>query len=612
MTANAIALDYTFLGNFNFSDSGAAGGDVTVQTGTLTATTGAQIGSLVLSPVPGIPGIGISGAVSVTADSILLSGFQPGELTGGIFRPASIFSSLQPETEGAGGDVTVTTGSLSLVGGATIGTSSFGIGNAGNITVTARQSVAIDGAVYTTFDNETHPTGITSELFTGAAGRSGNIAITTPVLKVTNGGTITATSNGTGDAGSITINATESASFDGVVSFASVGQRDRISRAAVIAGTDIVGNGGTLTLTTSNLTLTNGAQLTAQTDGNGNAGNLQVRVQNLLSLDQAGTGILANTSPGSTGNGGSIFIDSAQTVIRNGARIAVDSRGSGVAGNSFLQGRSLVLDNGLISAETVSNTGGNLTLRINDTLAMQGGSRISTSAGTALAGGDGGNITINTRFLATALNGNNDITANAFTGRGGQVNITAQGIFGFLVLSRSQLEAALGTSDPNLLNPAFLPTSNITAISQFNPNLSGQVIIQSPNTDPSRGVVPQPPAIVDASRLIAQDCSATGGVIARQLGSLVVTGQGGLAPSPTDQLRGDSLLIGWENLNGTGQAVQSSAVVQPPRSPVQLVEVQALERQSDGRVVLVAHDPEGSNQEFWSRPITCPTLPTQP
>lgn len=605
VTANSISLGtFSFLGSASFSDSGGRGGDVSVQTGTLTAINGAQLGSFTF-------GIGDAGNVAVTAQNISLSGFLPANLAAGIFTPTAIFSSSQIGAEGNSGNINVTTGTLTITGAAAVSTTSYSLGNAGNIDINASRIIQVDGAVYTGADvsDTVEPSAISSEVFRGGVGRGGNINISTPVLNVTNGGTITATSNGTGDAGSINIVATQSATFDGVVSFANIGQRDRISRAAVIAGKEIVGNGGSLTITTPNLSLTNGAQLTAQTEGQGNAGNVQLNVGNSLLLAGTGSGVLASTTVGSTGAGGSIFISNPnKATIQNGARIAVNSQGSGTAGNIFLQAKNLVLQNqGVITAETVSNTGGDITLKVSDVIVMRSNSRISTSAGTIGAGGDGGNITINTRFLVAEPTENSDITANAFTGRGGSVDITAEGIFGFLVLSRSQLEAALGTSDPNLLNPAFLPTSNITAISQVNPNLNGTVVIRSPNPDPSRGALPLPPEIVDASRLIAQDCAA-GSTIARRLGSLTVTGQGGLPPSPTDQLRGDSLLVGWDNLSGTSRNNQPSAVVPQQRSPIQLVEVQTLEKRPDGRVVLVAHTPAASNQEFWNRPVNCPTL----
>jgi large exoprotein involved in heme utilization and adhesion len=206
-----------------------------------------------------------------------------------------------------------------------------------------------------------------------------------------------------------------------------------------------------------------------------------------------------------------------QVIIRDGAKISVNSDGTGDAGNITLQGGILTLDNkASISAQTAGSQGGNININLQDVLVLRRGSQISTTAGTAFAGGDGGNITINAPFIVALPQDNSDITANAFTGKGGNVNIRAQGVFG--IEARSQ--------------PT--PQSDITASSQF--GISGQVIINTPNVDPTQGLVELPTGITDVSRLIDNSCVA----IAPKNGSeFIVTGRGGLPPSPDDFLSGD-------------------------------------------------------------------------
>ncbi|MBD2461532.1 filamentous hemagglutinin N-terminal domain-containing protein [Oscillatoria sp. FACHB-1407] len=613
LNVETASLNFTFLGSFSASGEGGRGGDVLIQANSISGTTGTQISSSAF-------GIGDAGNITVTAEEITLSGFQPLDLVGGAFVPSSIFSTAQPGAEGNSGNVTVTTDRLTLQNGAIVGTSSFAVGNAGRINVTASESISIDGAALLEFDGtrDTQPSGITSELGQGAVGQGGAISITTPILRVTNGGTITSSSDGDGNAGSVTINATESASFDGVATFASFPDGDRISRAAVFVGENATGNGGTLTITTPNLSLTNGAQLTAETRGVGNAGNIQLNISDSLLLDGRNTGIFANTTATATGNSGSITIQNPnQVTIRDRARIAVDSQGSGTGGNINIQADSLVLDNrALLTAETASNRGGDIVLQIGDVIVLRQGSRISTTAGTARAGGDGGNIIIDTPFLVGAPTENNDITANAFTGRGGRVLITTQGIFGFTPRSRAELEALLGTSDPTQLDPAALATSDITAISQANPNLNGEIIIRTPDTDPLRGVTNLPSDIVDASRLIAQGCSA-GGAVASNQGSLVVTGRGGLPPSPTEHLRTDAYVIGWETVTPSTQtpdqtASGSDATTSQRTRPSQITEAQAFGRDAEGRMSLVAQVPGAAIQDFNTSPAVCSptTLPS--
>lgn len=165
-------------------------------------------------------------------------------------------------------------------------------------------------------------------------------------------------------------------------------------------------------------------------------------------------------------------------------------------------------------------------------------SEISTTAGTADFPGNGGNININTEIIAALEN--SDISANAFDGRGGVINITAEGIFGLEPRSREELEnlldADLSQFDPSIDLP---DTSDITAISRTDPTLSGQIALNTPDIDPSRGVVELEDEIVDVASLIDRDpCRIV------QNSEFVETGKGGIPASPTDPLTPRE---GWED-----------------------------------------------------------------
>jgi filamentous hemagglutinin family protein len=696
--ANALSLGaFSTLGSATFSGFGGNSGNVQVEAGSISAVGGAQITSAAF-------GLGSAGNIDISAQDITLKGFLAqnvaGEYANGSYIPTAISSTAQPGAEGNSGNVNIRTGTLSITDGAAIFTQSLGVGNSGNININASSLIAVDGAVF--LDSfGTQPSAISSELAAGATGKGGNIFITTPVLNVTNGGTVSAVSDGAGDAGSITIDATESVAVDGVVSFANVGQRDRPSQIAVLTAENATGNGGSLTLTTPSLSLTNSGQLTAETLGVGNAGNLLVNVGNSLEIDGSGSGILAGTSRGSTGQGGSIFVShpdkltirdngriGAETLgvgaggsidlqarslqvenggqitaktkgpgnagnvvltisdkltlqgfgsgilantgpnstgnggdisvfslnalnIENGARLAVDSQGEGAGGDITVRTRSIDLNNaGVITAETASTKGGNVSIFASDPLNMTNNSRISTTAGTAKAGGDGGNIVIKAPFLISGSNDNSDITANAYSGRGGRVDITTNGILGMTVRSRSDLESALGTSDPNRLDPALLPSSDITAISQTNPNLNGVVDIRSFDSDPFQNVYILPSTTVDVAKLVARGCS-TGSNVAKSksLGTLVVTDRGGLPPSPTDQLDANGLLLGWES--SRPESLQSVRPPQGAPEPVaqttaqQVVEAQAFAIGPSGQVTLVARANDAEPTALSDPPQLC-------
>lgn len=521
--ANTINLDFSAIAAITFGP--ADSGNVLLQGETLTATTGAQIASATL-------GTGDAGDVTVAVEDITLSGFQPGELSGDIFAPSTISSSVQPGGTGNGGAVRITGTTLSVLNGADIGTSTFGAGNAGSILIDASEAVTVDGAVFVDFATfqASQPSGIASEVFTGASGNGGQITVNTSILTVSNGGTITSQSNGDGNAGQITLQATEAITFEGAVDFSALGQPDRSSSATVEVLSEATGQGGVLTVSAPAIAVTNGGQLLAASEGEGAAGNLRI------------------------------------------------------------EGGTLLLDGGLISAETFSSTGGNINLQLQDLTVLTNDSRISTTAGTAQAGGNGGNISLASTFVvASPDDGNNDITANAFSGAGGRVEIIADGIFGLAPLSKDELASLLNTDDPVLLNPVNLATNDITAISQTNADLQGSVTIVSPDVDPGQGVVALPNTIVDASRLIARGCSS-GGAIAEEIGSLVVTGRGGLPASPSQPLNSRQSLLDWVNAPA---AEASTARPVPLRvdTPRRIREVQSLVVRPDGQVILTGLAP---------------------
>lgn len=508
----------SLLGSVSFSDSGGNGGDVIVQADSITATEGGQIGSLANF-------LGDAGDVTVTANTITLSGFLPAELSEDIFSGSAIFSSVSRDVEGNSGMVTLNTGTLRVEEGASVTTSSFGIGDAGAIEINASDRVEVDGAVFADFAGRSQPSSIASEIFTGAIGEGGQISIRTPTLSLTNGGTITTLSDGDGSAGNINLTITDTILVDGVVSFAEAEAEDRVSRISVITESEATGEAGKLIIQAPSLVLANGGQLTAES-------------------------------------------------------------------------RGLMAD----------NQGGDILLGISDVISMTGGSRISATAGTSGAGGNGGNIDIDATFVTAEANGNNDITANAFDGQGGSVNITAVGILGLTARSRSELESLLGTTDPVQLDPVNLSSSDITAISQANPRLNGVVVLRSPDVDPSRDAVDLPSDVVDASRLIAQGCAADG-VLADELGGLIITGRGGLPQTPGDRLGFQPLVLDWDTFEvaefetsiedsggdrGGDRPLSQASASQRSKQPSPLVEVQALTRRADGKVILTAENIGGN------------------
>ena len=144
-------------------------------------------------------------------------------------------------------------------------------------------------------------------------------------------------------------------------------------------------------------------------------------------------------------------IETGELIVRDRATIAgsslnpvSDALG---AGNLQITAQSIRLDNlAKLQAAATSGQGGDITLQVQDLLLLRRNSEISTTAGIAGAGGNGGNITIdNTPFIVAVPFENSDIKANAYIGQGGKVTINAQGIFGLAQRNLEDLQTLLNT-----------------------------------------------------------------------------------------------------------------------------------------------------------------------
>jgi filamentous hemagglutinin family protein len=496
------------------------GGDIILDEGKLTAPSGrielgsVSSGSLVsLNPVPegwvlgydnalNFQNILLTGLINDLKNSSLLTTSGRGksgsiqvrgnlvELVGSAFLQNVNFGDEN------GGDIVVTANKLLVRDGGQILTGSGGKATGGNLIVNAAESIDIVGSVNTLY---------LSSIFSGASasGDGGNIAINTGRLRIQNGGTISSESSGvrlppdflqflpaTGKAGNLTINATKSVELIG----------------------KWAGNASTLT---------------ASTQGSRNAGQLTINTGELIIRD------------------GAEIVTSSRIAIPPNATYLGDRRNLGKAGDLNINARSILLDNqGKIVSETDLGTGGNITLQIEDFLLMRRDSQISTNAGKIQALGDGGNITINApQGFIVADRENNDITANGFNGSGGRAKISANGILGIEPRSRAYIATQLGTNDPSQLDPSKLITSDITAISQVNPNLNGVVIINTLDIDTSHGL-PELQQEPDEPKL-TQACQQN---IASKKSQFIMTGRGGLSSHPGEVLQGSNIQADWISL----------------------------------------------------------------
>ena len=271
---------------------------------------------------------------------------------------SSVFSRVLEGAVGSGGDINITTGSLVLTKGTQLNTSTYGQAKAGNVTINARDTVTFDGTAADSTEGNRNPSGVFSRVEEGAVGTAGDINITTGSLTVRNGAQLTASTDGQGNAGNVTINARDTVTFDGTDgNVGNVGSSGAFSQ----VNSTGVGKGGTIDITTGSFALTNGAQLSALTKGQENAGNVTIDARDQVQLNNGE--IFTNaTSNATSAEGGNVTIAAKDIRLRNNSFIRTDlSSGQGSGGNITLTANTiLALENSDILAFASEGKGGNI------------------------------------------------------------------------------------------------------------------------------------------------------------------------------------------------------------------------------------------------------------
>ncbi len=274
-------------------------GNVTIVTPQLTVANGAVIGS-VTSSRRGSKG----GNLMINADRIEVVGNH---------LPSATALSTASFGSGKAGDVIINTRSLLVRDSAAITSSSLSQGNAGNIQITATDSVEVRGNI---------PGGITPSQIRSAI----------------------------------------------------IAPSRNAQRFFGIAPTP-TGAGGNVKINTPMLTIADQASITVRNQGIGNAGNIYLTA-NTIRLDNGGANLPNNlggvTATTNSGTGGEIVIQSDVLFLRRGSVIATDAKNSGAGGNININSPIIVgLENSDIIANAIGGRGGNISIITQDLIGLK-------------------------------------------------------------------------------------------------------------------------------------------------------------------------------------------------------------------------------------------------
>ncbi|NEO41685.1 MAG: S-layer family protein [Moorea sp. SIOASIH] len=441
---------------------GLIGGDIAIPGGNLTATDGRiELGSVGSNGVVNLTPTDTSfmldySAVQEFQDISLSEGSRvetSGE-SGGSMQVQGAKVSLRDrsfvfaDTKGSasGGGIVVEASQLSLEGGSRITTDVLGSGQGGDLIVNATESIGVIGV-----SAEGTLSTLGANVTEGGTGNGGDVSITTGQLLVKDGAIVSAGTDSKGDGGNLSVDASSKIQLIGTTP-------DGRIPSGLFTQAQGTGTAGDLSITTGQLLVSDGAQVSADTRGEGDGGNLSVDASSkiqLIGTSASGRSVSAlSTQTLGTAKAGDLSITTGELILSDGAVVSAGTFGEGDGGNLTVDAFSTVqvigtsasgrFPNGLFTQTQGTGKAGDLSITTGELMVSDGA---VVSAGTS-GEGDGGDLTVDAsskvQLIGTSASGripSGLFTQTQGTGKAGDVSITT----GQLILSDGAVVSA-GTS----------------------------------------------------------------------------------------------------------------------------------------------------------------------
>jgi large exoprotein involved in heme utilization and adhesion len=243
----------------------------------------------------------------------------------------------------------------------------------------------------------------------------------------------------------------------------------------------------------------------------------------------------------------------------------------GASGNLTIDAKIVQLDNGKITASTVSGVGGNVEIQARDNF-WRNGSIIDAKARNL---GNGGNINIISPTLL--ILDVSQINASAIDGNGGKIDIFTQGLFRS---TESMLEAS------SLLG------------------IDGIISIDTPEINPNAGLVKLSEQTTQPENKVAQTCHNNN---SQASNSFVITGKGGFLEQP-QQIRSNIAVLDDLGINSNFSDNEDLTVSLESisNSPKSMIEAKGWYVDDRGRIILTDNINKAENLvSNGDRAISC-------
>lgn len=315
------------------------GGSIRVRAEQLELLDGGQIRTRAFADTPA------GSLVIAGADTVVASGVDAAGIPSGLFSRSRETASAT----GTGGLLSIHTRVLELLDGATVSSATFGAADAGGVEVDASERVTVQSG----------PSGlsrISAAAAPGSSGNGGTIEIVTGLLELQDGGSVSTTTGGSGDAGAIDARADriEISGVDPRTDANPSGFFSNSNTAGVLGGG---GDGGRIELTADEgVFLSNGGTVSADATGSGLAGSIDIDGGKRIEIENASI-----TTHSVASAGGNVKLTAGELVYLLDSTIDTDVLGgAGGGGDVTIDPKNTVLNRSSITARAVEGRGGNI------------------------------------------------------------------------------------------------------------------------------------------------------------------------------------------------------------------------------------------------------------
>jgi filamentous hemagglutinin family protein len=313
--------------------------------------------------------------------------------------------STATSSEGNGRNILIDAHSVFLTQGSRIEAKTQGQGSAGNIFLRVAEEMQINRST------------ISSKIERGAGSpnsSAGLVTLDAPRMGISNYSEISSATGGKGNAGGVELIATWLDVDASTISSAVESQA--------------IGNGGDIKFKTDILTISNGSNITSSTAGIGNAGTVELKADEQISLSDSMVSSAVETT--GVGIAGDVILQAPSIFMTNKAQVSSSTAGSGSGGEIIVMGNLLTLDQSAqlrtvtSSRSNINADAGGISLYLRDQLRLEGintGLFANTEIGST---GNGGNIFIDPEIVIIRDGAGIGVNSEG-SGTGGSIKLIA-------------------------------------------------------------------------------------------------------------------------------------------------------------------------------------------